>query len=107
MKKSANVIPASDATFDEVVLRSDKPVLVELGSTWCGPCKALGPIVSQIADENADRYRVVYVDVDESPEVAKRYKVRGVPTTLAFSNGETKGQILGLTTKAKLLALLT
>ncbi|APR87506.1 Thioredoxin [Minicystis rosea] len=106
MSKSASVITANDKSFDELVLGSSQPVLVEMSGTWCGPCKALAPIVAKIAEENVGRYQVVTVDVDESPGVARRYGIRGVPTTLAFAGGAEKGRIVGLTTKERLLGLL-
>ncbi|MFT3765389.1 MAG: thioredoxin domain-containing protein [Minicystis sp.] len=106
MAKSAHVIAVDDSNFDEVVLKSDKPVLVEFSGTWCGPCKALAPIVAKIAEENVGTYKVVTIDVDASPGVARRYAIRGVPTTLAFTGGAEKGRILGLTSKQALLKVL-
>ena len=106
MSKSKSVITADDHNFDELVLRSTEPVLVEMSGTWCGPCKALAPIVAKIAEENAGKYRVVTVGVGGSPGVARRYAIRGVPTTLAFAGGAEKGRIVGLTTKERLLGLL-
>lgn len=97
---------ADDATFGDVVLRSDRPVLVEFGGRWCGPCKALAPILASVAAETQGRCRVVTVDVDDSPEAARRFGVRGVPTVVAFANGSPAGKIVGLTSKKALLDLV-
>lgn len=106
MGKSAHVITANDIDFDELVLKSDRPVLVELTGAWCRPCQVLAPIVAKIAEEKAGEVKVVAVDVDESPGVARRLGVRGVPTTVAFAGGAEKGRIVGLTTRERLLGLL-
>ena len=95
-----------DATFDDEVLRSPEPVLVEFGGKWCGPCKALAPILASVATEMKGRCRVVAVDVDDSPKLAQRYGVRGVPTVVAFAGGAPRGQIVGLTSRQKLVDLL-
>lgn len=106
MATSKNVIQLNDKNFDAEVLRSEQPVLVDFGATWCGPCKALAPIVDKIADENVGKLRVAKVDIDESPGVAQRYGIRSAPTVLLFRGGEKKAQHVGLTTKEKLLKLL-
>jgi thioredoxin 1 len=81
-------------------------VLVDFTATWCGPCKALAPVVERVASENAGRVKVVTVDTDASPEAARRYGIRGVPTLLVFRNGEKTAGHVGLATKEKVLALL-
>lgn len=106
MAGGKNMIVADDGTFDELVLRSDQPVLVEFGATWCPPCRALEPTLAKIAEERAGQVKVVTVDTEAAPAVARRYGIRGVPTTMAFVDGAQRGKILGLTTKEKLLALL-
>jgi thioredoxin 1 len=106
MATSKNVIQLNDGNFDAEVLRSDQPVLVDFGATWCGPCKALAPIVSMIADENVGKLKVAKVDIDDSPGVAQRYGIRSAPTVLLFRGGEKKAQHVGLTSKEKLLKLL-
>ena len=79
---------------------------MDFGATWCGPCKALEPIVEAIARERASDVKVVKIDIDESPKVSQRYQVRGAPTVIVFKNGEKTKVHLGMTTKARLLALL-
>lgn len=106
MAASKNVTEVTDATFDAEVLKADKPVLVDFGATWCGPCKALAPVVDKLADETVGKYKIVSVDIDDAPGVAQRYGIRGVPAILVFKNGEKTAQHVGVTTKDKLLALI-
>jgi thioredoxin 1 len=106
--KRKSVIPLADAdpSFEQVVLQSDRPVLIKFTSQHCPPCKALAPIVERIADESLGRCHVFSVDVDEAPRLATRYGIRAVPTLLAFKNGAPKGQLVGLVTRAAILNLL-
>lgn len=103
---SQNVHVFNDLNFEQEVLKSDKPVLVDFTATWCGPCKALAPIVDQLADEMSGSVKVGKLDVDESPITAGKYGVRGVPTVMVFKGGERSAQTVGLTTKAKLKELV-
>lgn len=100
------VIDVDDDSFDAEVLRAERPVLVDFGAVWCGPCRALEPIIARIAEEHAREVKVVRVDIDECPRVAQRYQVRGAPTILIFKNGERTRSHLGVTTKERLMALL-
>ena len=102
----ANIIELTDQSFDTEVIKSQVPVLVDFTATWCGPCKALAPIVEKIANETAGKYKVAKVDIDDCPGVAQKYGIRSVPTVLVFKGGERKAQHVGLTTKEKLLKLL-
>jgi thioredoxin len=95
-----------DETFSAQVLTSDVPVLVEFGAVWCGPCRALGPILTALAQEGAGRWKVVAVDMDASPGIAAKHSVRGVPTVVVFSKGVEVGRHLGLTRRETLLGLL-
>ena len=103
---SKNVIELTDANFDTEVLKSTEPVLVDFTATWCGPCKALAPVVEQIANEFAGKYKVGKLDIDDAPGITQRYGVRGVPTVMVFQAGEKKGQHVGVTNKETLLKLL-
>jgi thioredoxin 1 len=102
-----NVIELNDTNFDSEVSKSDKPVLVDFGATWCGPCKILAPIVEKLADEFVGTYKVCKVDIDEAPSVAAKFGIRGVPTVLVFKNGQKTGQHVGVTNKETLLKMLS
>jgi len=103
---SANVKVFNDLNFDSEVLKSTEPVLVDFTATWCGPCKALAPIVDQVAEELAGKVRVGKLDIDDAPMTAGKLGIRSVPTLMVFKNGERAAQLVGLTTKAKILAML-
>jgi len=89
----------TDASFDEVVLKSDKPVLVDFWATWCGPCRMLGPVIEELATEYEGRVVVGKVDVDNNQEFAAKYGVRNIPTVLVFKNGEVVGRQVGVAPK--------
>ncbi|MBR4198350.1 MAG: thioredoxin [Bacteroidales bacterium] len=92
----------TDANFEEVVLKSTMPVLVDFGATWCGPCKALAPVVEQIAEEYAGKAVVAKADVDECPEASAQFRIRNVPTVLFFKNGEVVDKSVGAVPKGTL-----
>ena len=89
----------ADASFDEVVLKSDKPVLVDFWATWCGPCRMLGPVIEELATEYEGRVVVGKVDVDNNQEFAAKYGVRNIPTVLVFKDGEVVGRQVGVAPK--------
>ena len=89
----------TDASFDEVVLKSDKPVLVDFWATWCGPCRMLGPVIEELATEYEGRVVVGKVDVDNNQEFAAKYGVRNIPTVLVFQDGEVVGRQVGVAPK--------
>ena len=89
----------TDASFDEVVLKSDKPVLVDFWATWCGPCRMLGPVIEELATEYEGRVVVGKVDVDNNQEFAAKYGVRNIPTVLVFKDGEVVGRQVGVAPK--------
>jgi thioredoxin 1 len=103
---SKNVQSFTDANFEADVLGSGTPVLVDFTATWCGPCKALAPIVEKLADEYEGKIRVGKLDIDDAPGVAAKYGVRSVPTVMVFKNGQKVAQHVGLTNRDKLVALL-
>ncbi len=100
------VIEVDDSSFEKEVLATKVPVLVDFVAPWCGPCKALAPIVARLAMETAGRIKVVTVDTEASPATALRYGIRAVPTLLVFRNGDQTVRQLGVASKDKLLALL-
>ncbi|KAA5827949.1 thioredoxin [Algibacter amylolyticus] len=89
----------TDATFEEEVLKSDKPVLVDFWAAWCGPCRMVGPIIEQISEEYEGKAVVGKVDVDANQEFAAKYGVRNIPTVLVFQNGEVVGRQVGVAPK--------
>ena len=89
------VLEVSDATFDQEVLQSEQPVLVDFWAAWCGPCKAISPIVEGMAATYAGKLKVTKVNVDENGATPSRYGVRGIPALLFFKNGKVADQIVG------------
>ncbi len=96
-----------DESFRREVVEADVPVMVEFGGKWCPPCRALEPILERLAADQAGKCKVGTVDMDEQPAIASRYKVRAVPTIVVLVRGEEKARHVGLTTYAKLAALIT
>jgi len=93
------VLEVSDATFDKEVLQSEQPVLVDFWAVWCGPCKAIGPIVDGLAASYAGKVKVVKVNVDENGATPSRYGIRGIPALLLFKGGKVADQIVGYVPK--------
>lgn len=100
------VVTVNDTNFDEFV-KTNLPILLDIGATWCGPCKALAPIVDELGEEYDGKVAVGKVDVDEAPEIAARYRVRNVPTVLFIKNGELVDKSVGLVAKATLVDKIT
>jgi thioredoxin 1 len=93
----------SDATFDESIGGADTPVLVDFWAEWCGPCKMITPVLEDIASEHTGRLQIVKLNVDDNPNVARRYDVMSIPTLLIFVDGEVKKRLVGAKGKAQLL----
>jgi thioredoxin 1 len=106
MAVSEKVKVFNDVNFEDEVVKSDLPVLVDFAAEWCGPCKALAPIVAQIATELEGQVKVGTVDVEESPVTAGKYGVASLPTIMIFKAGTVAAKQVGRTTKAKLTELL-
>jgi thioredoxin 1 len=97
----------NDTNFDQIVLSSDKPVVVDFWAEWCGPCKMIGPYIEQMAEEFKDKAVVVKCDVDASPNVARKYSIRNIPTVLFFKNGEIVDKQVGAAQKSVFVSKLT
>jgi thioredoxin 1 len=95
MMAGSAVLEVSDATFDKDVLQSEQPVLVDFWAVWCGPCKAISPIVDDLATTFAGKLKVVKVNVDQNGATPSRYGIRGIPALLFFKNGKVADQIVG------------
>ena len=93
----------SDATFDEELAGSTEPLLVDFWAEWCGPCKMVAPVLDEIAREQAGKLRVAKLNVDDNPDVARRYDVMSIPTLILFEDGEPKKRLVGAKGKAQLL----
>lgn len=101
----ANTISVTDANFEQEVLKSEKPVVVDFWAEWCGPCRMVGPVIEEIASENDD-VKVCKLDVDNNQGTAANYGVMSIPTIILFENGEVKKQVTGYMPKEQLLAQL-
>lgn len=98
-----NVLEVSDQSFEQEVLKSATPVLIDFWAPWCGPCKAIAPVVEQLAGEYAGRLKVVKMNVDDNPQTPSRYGVRGIPNLLVIKGGQVADQIVGAVPKAHLV----
>ena len=101
------IIHVSDENFDTEVLKSPLPVLLDLWAPWCGPCRAIAPIVDELAGEYAGKLKVVKLNVDDNPRTPTRYGVRGIPNLILFKNGEVHQQIVGAVPKAHLIKAIS
>jgi thioredoxin 1 len=97
----------TDATFDEVVGSSDKPLLVDFWAEWCGPCKMIAPILEEFADEQSEKFVIGKLDVDVNVATATKYSVMSIPTLLLFKNGEVVARLVGAKPKGALLQEIT
>jgi thioredoxin 1 len=93
----------TDTTFDEEIATADVPVVVDFWAEWCGPCKMIAPILSEVATEQGEKLRVVKVNVDDSPDVARRFDIMSIPTLIVFKDGEPVKRMLGAKGKGQLL----
>lgn len=96
-------IEFTDSNFEEKVLQSDKPVIVDFWAEWCGPCRMVGPIVQEIGEDFADKAVVGKLDVDSNPDVTMKYGIRNIPTILFFKNGEVADKQVGAVPKSVLV----
>lgn len=106
MSKSKFVKHVNDSEFSTVVLKEEKPTLVDFWAPWCGPCRAIGPILEELATEYNDRVNIVKVNVDDNQATASRYNIRSIPTLILVKNGQVTETQVGLLSKKQLAALI-
>ena len=99
---SEAIVELNDSSFDAEVISSDKPVLVDFWAPWCGPCKALGPVIDEISNDFVDKVKVGKVNVDENPEISMKFGIRSIPTLIVFKDGEVQDQIIGAVPKSEI-----
>ena len=100
------VLNVTDDSFETEVLKSDKPVLIDFWAEWCGPCKVLGPIIDDVAPEFEGIVRFTKINIDENPNTAPKYGIRGIPTIMIFKNGDLAATNVGVLTKSELTNFL-
>ena len=100
------IVHISDESFEEEVLQSERPVLIDYWAEWCGPCKMIAPVLDEIATEYSDRLKVVKLNIDDNPQTPPKYGIRGIPTLMIFMNGQVEATKVGSVSKAQLTAFL-
>ncbi|KHD09021.1 thioredoxin [Candidatus Thiomargarita nelsonii] len=103
---SEHIVPVTDDSFTDEVLKSDIPVLVDYWADWCGPCKMIAPILDEIAQEYVGKLKVAKFNVDENPDTPPKYGIRGIPTLILFKGGEVEATKVGALSKSQLTALI-
>jgi thioredoxin 1 len=96
----AGVAEVTDQSFEKEILESEKPAVVDFWAEWCGPCRAIAPIIKDLAERYGDRVKIAKVDVDANPAIAGRFGIRAIPTVLAFRGGQVVGQLQGARPRA-------
>jgi thioredoxin 1 len=102
MGKEGSLIHVNDIDFEKEILKSEQPALVDFWAPWCGPCKAIGPIVEELAGSYADRVKMAKMNVDDNPKTSSAYGIRSIPTILLFKGGKVLDTLIGLVSKERL-----
>jgi thioredoxin 1 len=103
---SDKIVHVSDASFETDVLKSNQPVLVDFWAEWCGPCKMIAPVLSELADEYGDKVKICKMDVDANTDTPAKFGIRGIPTLILFKGGNIAAQKVGALSKAQLAQFL-
>ena len=103
---SETIVHVSDTSFEQDVLKSSRPILVDFWAEWCGPCKMIAPMLNEIAEEYKDKVTIAKLNIDDNPRTPQRFNVRGIPTLILFKNGQVEGQKVGALRKSDLAAFL-
>ena len=103
---SVSIVHVTDDSFEDEVLRSPEPVLVDYWADWCGPCKMIAPVLDEIATEYAGKIKVAKLNIDENPNTPPRYGIRGIPTLMLFREGEVEATKVGAVSKSQLTAFI-
>jgi len=106
MSVSERIIHVTDDSFEQEVLKSSDPVLVDYWADWCGPCKMIAPVLDEIAEEYVGKIRVAKLNIDENPNTPPRYGIRGIPTLMLFKEGEVEATKVGAVSKSQLTAFI-
>ena len=103
---SGNIVHISDESFEEEVLQSEKPDMIDYWAEWCGPCKMIAPVLDEIAREYSEQLKVVKLNIDDNPQTPPKYGIRGIPTLMVFKNGVVEATKVGAVSKAQLAAFI-
>lgn len=106
MAESETLLHVTDADFDQQILKSEVPALVDFWAAWCGPCRTVGPVVEELAGEYKDKIKIAKLNVDDNKQTPSKYGVKGIPTLMLFKNGQVIDQIVGAVPKNRIKDML-